>query len=141
VAFSIKKRDNGLLKLPLSLSCCPQSLKFSVLDEHLARRVELHEVVDFGLRDSACRQHQFFEIHQVHQRGYLIDLFASGWNQDEIIKELPELDKEDILAALKYEPNARPSSYYSGDNKSQKHPQEEIGLKPGFILRYPHTPD
>jgi hypothetical protein len=62
-------------------------------------------------------------------------------NQSEIIEELPDFDKEDILAALRYKPNARPSSYYSGDNKSQKHPQEEIGLKPGFILRYPHTPD
>lgn len=42
-------------------------------DDHLAGRVQLHEVVYFGLWDSACRQLQFFETHQVHQRGYRID--------------------------------------------------------------------
>jgi uncharacterized protein (DUF433 family) len=32
----------------------------------------------------------------------IIDLLASGLNQDEIIEELPDLEKEDVLAALKY---------------------------------------
>lgn len=32
----------------------------------------------------------------------IIDLLATGLNQDEIIEELPDLEKEDILAALKY---------------------------------------
>ena len=46
-----KKRDNGLFKLPLSLSYYPQSL-ISVFNDHLARRIQLREVVEFGLRDS-----------------------------------------------------------------------------------------
>jgi uncharacterized protein (DUF433 family) len=32
----------------------------------------------------------------------VIDLLASGLSHDEIIEELPDLEKEDILAALKY---------------------------------------
>ncbi|WP_223294024.1 DUF433 domain-containing protein [Pelodictyon phaeoclathratiforme] len=32
----------------------------------------------------------------------ILDLLAAGLNQDEIIEELPDLEKEDILAALKY---------------------------------------
>jgi len=32
----------------------------------------------------------------------ILDLLAAGLNQDEILDELPDLDKEDILAALKY---------------------------------------
>jgi uncharacterized protein (DUF433 family) len=32
----------------------------------------------------------------------IIDLLASGLNQDQIIEELPDLEKDDILAALKY---------------------------------------
>jgi len=31
-----------------------------------------------------------------------IDLLTSGLNQDEIIEELPDLEKDDIQAALKY---------------------------------------
>ena len=32
----------------------------------------------------------------------ILDLLAAGLNQDEILEELPDLEKEDILAALKY---------------------------------------
>ncbi|ABL66220.1 protein of unknown function DUF433 [Chlorobium phaeobacteroides DSM 266] len=32
----------------------------------------------------------------------ILDLLAAGLNQDEILDELPDLEKEDILAALKY---------------------------------------
>jgi len=32
----------------------------------------------------------------------ILDLLAAGLNQDEILDELPNLEKEDILAALKY---------------------------------------
>jgi uncharacterized protein (DUF433 family) len=32
----------------------------------------------------------------------IIDLLASGLSHDEIIEELPDLEKADILAALKY---------------------------------------
>lgn len=32
----------------------------------------------------------------------ILDLLAAGLNHDEILEELPELEKEDILAALKY---------------------------------------
>ncbi|NTW54004.1 MAG: DUF433 domain-containing protein [Chlorobaculum sp.] len=32
----------------------------------------------------------------------IIDLLASGLNQDEIIEELPDLEKEAVLVALKY---------------------------------------
>jgi len=31
--------------------------------------------------------------------------------------------------------------YYSGNKKSQSLPLKDIGLKPGFILRYLHTLD
>ncbi len=32
----------------------------------------------------------------------ILDLMAAGLSSDEIIEELPDLEKEDILAALKY---------------------------------------
>jgi uncharacterized protein (DUF433 family) len=32
----------------------------------------------------------------------IIDLLASGLNKDKIIEMLPDLEREDILAALKY---------------------------------------
>jgi uncharacterized protein (DUF433 family) len=32
----------------------------------------------------------------------IIDLFASGLNQEQILEELPDLQKEDIEAAFKY---------------------------------------
>jgi uncharacterized protein (DUF433 family) len=32
----------------------------------------------------------------------IIDLLAAGLGPDEVLKELPDLEKEDILAALKY---------------------------------------
>jgi uncharacterized protein (DUF433 family) len=32
----------------------------------------------------------------------ILDLLAAGLNQDEILEELPDLEKEDIPAALKY---------------------------------------
>ncbi len=32
----------------------------------------------------------------------IIDLLASGLNQEQIIEELPDLEKEDIEAALRY---------------------------------------
>jgi len=32
----------------------------------------------------------------------VLDLLATGLSYDEIIEELPDLEKEDILAALKY---------------------------------------
>lgn len=32
----------------------------------------------------------------------ILDLLAAGLSQDEILEELPDLEKEDILAALKY---------------------------------------
>lgn len=33
----------------------------------------------------------------------ILDLLASGLTQDQILEELPDLEKEDIEAALKYE--------------------------------------
>ena len=35
----------------------------------------------------------------------ILDLLASGLNQEQIIEELPDLEKEDIEAALKYVSN------------------------------------
>ena len=32
----------------------------------------------------------------------ILDLMAAGLSSDEIVEELPDLEKEDILAALKY---------------------------------------
>jgi len=32
----------------------------------------------------------------------VLDLLASGLNQDQVLEELPDLEKEDIEAALKY---------------------------------------
>jgi len=32
----------------------------------------------------------------------VLDLLATGLSQDQVIEELPDLDKEDIEAALKY---------------------------------------
>ena len=47
-----------------------------MLDDHFARRIQLHEAVDFGVRNSSRRQLRFFQTHQLHKRRNRIDEHA-----------------------------------------------------------------
>lgn len=50
----------------------------------------------------------------------VLDLLASGWQEDTIIQEYPQLDHEDILACIRYAQEiVRSERVYSTANKEK----------------------